>query len=135
MPIFSLPALENGRQIDSNSFLGKLVYVDFWASWCGPCVHSLPVLNRIHADYQGREFVVLAINVDEEPEDARRFLRKMHVDYLVLSDPAGDVARQFDLPAMPTSYLVDREGKVVWMHVGYKKKDEATIRAHIEAAL
>jgi len=135
MPSFQLPALVEGYDFSSETLRGKLVYLDFWASWCPPCLHSLPALNRIHADYEGQDLVVVAINLDEDPGEARRFLHKLGIDYLVLSDPQGMVAGQFDLPAMPTSYLIDRKGVVVWRHIGYKKKDEARIRESIDAAL
>lgn len=139
LPKLSLPLLIDGAQSDrvelSASFAGKLVYVDVWASWCGPCRQSMPILNDIRNEFADRGFEVVAVNVDEKLSDALKFLRKRPVDYPILLDPKGSLPRTYELVAMPTSYLVGPDGVVLYKHVGFKKSDVENIRNTIEAFL
>ena len=128
-PAFSLPELPGGdRQVSLENFAGKVVYLDFWASWCGPCRVSLPALNRIYADYKDRGLEVVAINVDEEVEDATAFLERFPVDYTLLADPAGDSPRDYAILGMPTAFYIDRNGVVRGVHTGFRKNDEEKVR-------
>ena len=111
------------------------IVVDFWASWCPPCLKSLPVLDEFQKEFEDQGFQVLAINVDKDVAAAREFFAERGASYPSLSDPKGRLPRQFGLETMPTSYLIDREGRVHWIHEGFKKKDVETIRTEIKALL
>ena len=130
-PDFLLPVLggESARSLAASH--GKVRYLDFWASWCPPCRVSLPDIVALQEELGGDLFEVIAINVDERPDDALRFLRRYPVNYDCLSDPRGATAKAYALPGMPTSFVLDPEGRVTLVHVGFKRGDMAKIRAHI----
>lgn len=137
-PNFKLPGLQNtpGAQFVSLSdYKGKVVYLDFWASWCGPCRVSLPILNELREEYGPKGFEVLAVNIDEDQLAAVDFLSKYSVSYPILADPEGSVPAVYQPKGMPTAYLIDKEGRVNFVHSGFKKKDVAKIRSHIEKLL
>ncbi len=114
---------------------GKLVYVDFWASWCGPCKQSFPWMNEMHAKYAARGLEIVAINVDAKAADAERFLVATPAKFTIAFDAKGQTPKQFDVKAMPTSYLVNSDGKVVLVHAGFRDADRAMLEAAITAAL
>lgn len=125
-----LKLLENnrpGKTAGINSYKGKLVYMDFWASWCGPCRKSLPILNEIRSKYSSQGFEVVAVNIDEKLADALKFLDKYPVDYPVLLDPKGSLAEAYQLQGMPTAYLIDEKGAIIYKHVGFKTEDRKKI--------
>ena len=118
------------------SLRGRVVLVDFWASWCGPCKVSLPELealrSELHAMGYAQRFEVLAINVDTDAKAATRFLAKHPVSYPLLADPAGQFPGAYALPTMPSSYLIGPDGKVVEVHSGYKPGDA---QKHLKPAI
>lgn len=132
------PLLSGEGQTGLPALRGQVVLVDFFASWCGPCAQSLPVLEKLRtelqAQYPGR-FEVLAVNVDTDPKDGRKFLRRNPISYPAISDPDGAIADGWQLPGMPTSFLVDGNGTVVLRHEGYRSGDEQKLRAEIQALL
>lgn len=130
-PPFSLPILGGVQQVELAEFEGKVVYLDFWASWCGPCRISLPQIVALQAELGSDQFAVLAINLDEDEQEATRFLRRFPVNYKVLSDPDGQVAKTYQLPGMPSSFVIDRAGKISLAHIGFKQGDMTMIRNHI----
>ncbi len=134
-PEFTLPALRttDGGDINLADFRGKVVYVDFWASWCPPCLVSIPLLNELRDKYvaEGKPFEVLAVNVDSDPEDGIEFLLDEPVNYVVVSDPEGKTPALYGVPGMPTSYLVDAEGRVRLVHEGFKRSDIDMIEAEV----
>ncbi len=134
-PGFELPRLAGNGTAALGDYAGKVVYVDFWASWCAPCRESLPLMNQLRATLLDRGFEVLAVNVDEDADEGRRFLETYAVDYTVLSDQAASVAAAYGLVTMPTSFLVDKNGIVVYVHKGFKAADVARIRKLIEDEL
>ena len=134
-PDFELPELSGNGTVVLADYAGKVVLIDFWASWCAPCRDSLPLLARLHATLADRGFEVLAVNLDEDPDDARRFLLTYPVGYTVLSDQAGHVAESYGLKTMPTSFLVDRRGIVRYVHEGFHATDIEKIRSQILSAL
>lgn len=123
------------EKIGIRDYRGKLVYLDFWASWCGPCRQSLPILNEIRGKFKSKGFEVVAVNVDENLADALKFLSKYPVDYPILLDPNGSMPGVYQIKGMPTAYLIDDKGKIIYKHVGFKKKDrkkiEKLIRLHL----
>jgi thiol-disulfide isomerase/thioredoxin len=134
-PDFSLPRLRasDGAEVRLADFRGKVVYVDFWASWCPPCLVSIPLLNELRDEYvaAGKAFEVVAINVDSDPEDGIDFLLDEPVNYVVVSDPEGRTPALYGVPGMPTSYLVDAQGRVRLVHTGFKRSDIELIEAEV----
>lgn len=133
-PAIVAPALD-GKTLRLADLRGKVVYVDFWASWCGPCRESLPVLDRLHRDLGSQGFRVLTVNVDTETKLAQRMAQQLKLDLPVALDPEGKWAEKYALPGMPTGYLVDRKGVVRSVHGGYKGKDLPELEQSIQKAL
>jgi len=113
----------------------QVVWLDFWASWCTPCRHSFPWMNAMQRKYGARGFKVLAVNLDSDHKDADRFLATVPAEVTIDFDPEGVLAKQYGVEAMPSSYLLDRTGRVVASHVGFKESKEAEYEAAIRAAL
>jgi cytochrome c biogenesis protein CcmG, thiol:disulfide interchange protein DsbE len=107
--------------LDLARFRGKIVLVDFWASWCEPCRHSFPWLNAMQTKYRDRGLVVIGVNVDRERADADRFLRDVPAVFQIVYDPTGALASRYDLPGMPVSYVIGRNGDVVAHHIGFRR--------------
>lgn len=126
---FAQQQLEAG-DFDLANYRGKVVYVDFWASWCTPCRASFPFMADI-AEVHGDALAIVAINVDEQRDDALVFLTDYETPFDIVFDPAGELAVQFRVPGMPTSFLYDREGQLIGSHVGFRKKDRKVIRQWI----
>lgn len=114
---------------------GRHVYVDFWASWCAPCKQSFAWMQTLQARYRPQELTVLAINLDKHRADADRFLQKNPVTFALAFDPQGESARQFDVKAMPSAYLLSPEGKVLMVHRGFVQQDVGALQQRIEQAL
>ena len=133
VPTFSL-ATTRGK-LDSASLKGKLIYVDFWASWCVPCKQSFPWMNEMQAKYADRGLHVLAINVDAKTADAEKFLTQVPAKFQVAFDAVGATPKQFAVRSMPSSYLVDMDGRIVYVHTGFRESDKNSIEAAIIAAL
>ncbi len=114
---------------------GKAIYVDFWASWCGPCKQSFPWMNAMQDKYAAMGLQVIAVNVDAKRADADRFLLKTPATFQVVYDPKGDSARSYAVKAMPTSLLIDRNGRVTYVHAGFRDEDRANLEAKINEAL
>ena len=105
---------------------GRVVIVDFWASWCKPCRQSIPWLNSMRERYGASGLTIIGVNVDAERRDADKFLRDVSIEFEIVFDPNGDLARQFKVQGMPSSYVFDRTGNLVETYVGFRdaKKDE-----------
>ena len=120
---FTLPDFYSGEMISLEDYKGAVVLVDFWASWCGPCQASLPEYEALRQKLQRslphNKFEVLAINVDGNKEEALQFLRKLELSYPILKESSGKSQRDYELLAMPTSFLVDQEGFIRIAHVGF----------------
>ena len=114
---------------------GKAIYVDFWASWCGPCKQSFPWMNAMQDKYGAKGLQVIAVNVDAKRADADRFLLKTPATFQIVYDAKGDSARSYAVKAMPTSLLIDRNGRVSYVHAGFRDEDRADLEAKINDAL
>ena len=135
-PAWELPLIANGEgTVTDSTYLGRVTYVDFWASWCGPCRLSLPALNRLSKDFDTADFGVVAISVDYVDEDALDFLKRYPVDYPVAIDKTGNTGRDFAVAGMPSGYLIGRDGLIREVHVGFRKGDEAFLRQQIQALI
>jgi cytochrome c biogenesis protein CcmG/thiol:disulfide interchange protein DsbE len=118
-----------------SSFRGKVVYLDFWASWCAPCRQSFPWMNELQKRYADHGFTVIAVNVDHERVDAEKFLRKLSPAFQIRFDPDGDWARRFNVHGMPTSVVLDRNGKARFTHIGFRNADAARYEQQIQQLL
>jgi thiol-disulfide isomerase/thioredoxin len=132
-PDFSLPRLVegDGQRMALADFRGTVVYVDFWASWCGPCRLSFPQLEVLREEFGPRGFEVLAVNVDEFKPDALLFLQQIPVSYPVVRDAGGETPATYGVLGMPTGYLIDRQGIVRKVHQGFRKSDGDKLRSEI----
>jgi thiol-disulfide isomerase/thioredoxin len=133
--IGSAPGFAQDSSLDLQQYHGKVVIVDFWASWCVPCRRSFPWLNDMHRKYEEQGLVIVGVNLDLEREEADQFLREFPPDFLIYFDESKDVAKEFDVIAMPSSYLIGRDGQVVTRHFGFKVMKQDEYEAAIIAAL
>lgn len=125
--------------LDLARYRGKVVLVDFWASWCTPCRKSFPWLNEMQRKYGERGLVVIGVNVDSARSDAEAFLREVPSEFQVIYDPTGALATRYQVPGMPSSFLFGPDGKLVSNHIGFKQsardEREAELRQLLPAAL
>jgi cytochrome c biogenesis protein CcmG/thiol:disulfide interchange protein DsbE len=133
-PSFALPNAA-GQDVDLEKLRGKVVYVDFWASWCAPCKRSFPWMNEMTRKYGPIGLSIVAINVDKKREDAEKFLKFAPAEFTVVYDPAGKSPATWQVKAMPSSYLVDASGKVVLVETGFKDERKGEVEERIRAAL
>ncbi|MSU52965.1 MAG: TlpA family protein disulfide reductase [Opitutaceae bacterium] len=114
----------------------KILVVDFWASWCAPCKAAFPALGKINADYAARGVVLVGISVDEKPAAYADFVKKMAPTFLTLHDASQKLVRAVAVPAMPTTYLIGRDGKVRFIHAGYQgESTDRILRTQIDKLL
>jgi cytochrome c biogenesis protein CcmG, thiol:disulfide interchange protein DsbE len=128
-------AIPAPASVDLAEFRGKLVYVDFWASWCVPCRQSFPWMNGMHRQFGKEGLVILAVNLDQVRADADAFLKQYPAEFTVRFDPQGQLAQQYKVRGMPTSVLIGRDGKLLWTHEGFRSKDPAALEQSIRTAL
>jgi thiol-disulfide isomerase/thioredoxin len=133
-PLFTLPTAA-GESIALERLRGRVVYVDFWASWCGPCRRSFPWMNEMHRKYGGSGLAVVGINVDRRRSDAERFLTATPAEFTIVYDPAGTTPSAYAVKGMPSSYLLDADGKVVAVTQGFHDEDRAPLEQRIRALL
>ena len=133
-PAIELPG-PHGDRVRISDFRGKVVLVDFWASWCGPCKLSFPALDALYRRRHADGLEVLAIDVDEDRRQAEEFLEGRPHEMLVLFDPAGRAPAAFHVEAMPSSYLVDRQGQIRFKPVGYTAAVAAAYEREIDTLL
>ena len=124
-----------GGEVTLSQLRGQVVMINFWASWCGPCRQEFPALDQIYAKYKPMGFTLVGINVESEKSDAERFLGQQRVSFPILFDPDNKVSGSYGVRAMPTTVLVDRQGRLRWQHMAYKPGDEAKYIEQIRAAL
>lgn len=131
----SFPALAlTGGTVPATA--GHVTIVDFWASWCAPCKASFPVYAKLQADDAARGLVIVAVSVDDRPADYDGFLRRMHPPFVTLLDARKQLVTAVQVPAMPTSYVLDRAGRIRFIHVGFHgAATEKELRAQIESLL
>lgn len=141
-------ALEQGKQapdfelrnlgqssVKLSNYKGKVVYLDFWASWCGPCKKTFPWMNEMQKKYGKDGFEIVAINLDKKKDDADKFLAGTPAEFTVLLDPAGGTAKTFELQGMPSSFIIDRSGSVHLAHRGFKDGQAEELESEIKKAL
>lgn len=133
-PDFTLKSI-SGENIRLSELRGEVVLINFWASWCGPCRQEMPILSELHDKYKAMGFTVLAVNVEENTSDARKLLKDMPVSFPVLFDSDSTVSKQYDVVAMPSTVLVDRNGNMRHLHKGYKPGLEDTYVEQVRALI
>jgi thiol-disulfide isomerase/thioredoxin len=131
-PAFSAKALQGGASLSLSQYRGKVVYLDFWASWCAPCAAALPALDALRQEFPEDQFRVLAVNVDSDPKLARQFLDRRPVGYPSAADPEGTLPARFEVETMPTSFLIDRQGVIRHVHRGFVRDDVDDLRRRIQ---
>ncbi len=124
-----------GKKLSLQDLRGKLVYLDFWASWCAPCKRSFPWMNQLQQRYGARGFQVVAINVDANREEALQFLQSTPAEFTILFDPGGASAQNYAVKAMPSSYLINAEGKIIRKHLGFNNESAQAVENEIKAIL
>ena len=107
---------------DLTEFKGKVVVLDFWASWCVPCRRSFPWMNSMQERHGDDGLVIIGVNMDSDPAEATAFLQEFPADFQIINDPDGELAREHDVIAMPSSYVFDRSGVLLTRHLGFKVK-------------
>lgn len=132
-PEFNLPGLL--ATVNLAEFKGKTVYLDFWASWCGPCKQSFPWMNDMQSRYSDKGLRVVAINVDQKNADAQSFLKETPASFTVAFDSAGQTPKTYAIKGMPTSVLIGPDGKVISVHNGFKEQQRAELEGQIKQAL
>ncbi|PZN82628.1 MAG: redoxin [Candidatus Methylumidiphilus alinenensis] len=136
VPNCALTAIDNTQQsYGLKQFRGKVLFVDFWSSWCNPCVQSFSLLNEMNRDLKDKGLQVIGINLDEVPEDAKAFLAKHPASFTVVADANQQCAKDFDVKAMPSSYLIDRNGVIRYVHLGFRPGEAKEFRALAEQLL
>jgi cytochrome c biogenesis protein CcmG/thiol:disulfide interchange protein DsbE len=133
--LLSAGAAQAAPPLDIKDFRGRVVYLDFWASWCAPCRQSFPWMQAMEKAYQSRGLTVLAVNLDRDRADAERFLAQFHPSFDVRFDPQGTVAEHFKVQGMPTGLVVDRHGVVRFTHIGFRPVDESVYEDQLREVL
>ena len=133
-PDFTLRTME-GPNLRLNEQRGHVVLVNFWATWCGPCRQEMPHLNRLFEKYRASGFVLLGVNVDDDPRNAAEVAAKLGVKFPMLLDTDRKVSHLYDLSSMPSTLLIDRDGKVRYLHRGYQNGFEDTYEKQIRELL
>ncbi len=133
-PDFTLKS-RSGENLRLSEYRGQVVLINFWASWCGPCRQEMPLLDQLHGKYAPLGFTVLGVNVDQDQAQARAMLERIPVSFPVVFDNGSNISKLYDVIAMPTTVIVDRNGEARYLHRGYKPGDEEQYQRHVRALL
>ena len=123
-PEFTLPDLD-GKSISLGELRGRPVILNFWASWCGPCVFEMPFMQEIHEAWSDKSLVLLAINIGESPSQVQKFMEEKQLSFPVLLDIDGQVGGQYSIRAIPTTVFIDKDGIIQLMRIGAFPSKEA----------
>ncbi len=134
-PIATASSIKNIDQFNLEQYHGKVIYLDFWASWCIPCRKSFPWMNSMVERYPAQKFKIVTINLDRDPGAMHEFLERVPARFEIYHDPSGTLAEKFQLQGMPTSYLIDKSGQVISRHIGFQTRLIDEYEAEIEALL
>ncbi len=133
-PDFALKA-DSGRNLRLREMRGQVVMLNFWATWCGPCREEMPKLEQLHRKYGKTGFVLLGINIDDKPANAVGMAKKLGVTFPILFDKDKQVSKLYKVDAMPSTLLIDRDGKTRYLHRGYKPGYETTYQTQLRELL
>jgi len=131
---FSLSDIQNNQQITLSDYHGKVIYLDFWASWCSSCAKALPLFKKWQQEL-GDDFVVISVNVDEDKDDGLKMAQRLQLDYPIGYDSELKVAKMYDASVLPFSFIINKSGDIHYRHVGFKDSDEQKLKIIIEELL
>jgi thiol-disulfide isomerase/thioredoxin len=134
MPEYFATGLD-GSKFDLGTHRNKVVLLNLWATWCGPCRSEIPELQKMHAQYAPKGFEVIGVSVDEGVDTVKQFITEHGMTYPIVIDADGKLANVFQTSVLPTSALIDRHGKIIWKHYGLIDANDATLKTAIEKAL
>lgn len=135
-PMPTLPALNRKGSIDLSKYKGKVIIIDFWASWCEPCKIELPYLNDLNKKYKGKDVVIIGVNLDEKQADALAFLKDHPVQLPLAYDGVKKVlAEKAEIEVMPTSFIIDKNGVIAERHQAFREGDGEKIKKEVAALL
>jgi thiol-disulfide isomerase/thioredoxin len=120
---------------DLQAYRGKVVYLDFWASWCAPCRESFPWLDQLERQFGAQNLVVIGVNVDSDRDSAERFLNQHFASFPIVYDPLGKIATAYKVKGMPSAVLIDRAGQVRFEHVGFSSKKTGEYEDQLQTLL
>ena len=129
-PDFTLKS-NSGKNIKLSELRGQVVMINFWASWCGPCRQEMPLLDQLYKRYQPMGFTLLGVNVEEDSSAADKILKEIPVSFPVLYDNKSKVSESYQVQAMPSTFLIDRDGKLRYLHKGYRPGTEEDYQKQI----
>ena len=132
---FSLPGITQSGEVKLSDYKGRVVYLDFWATWCPPCRKSFPWMDEMQQRYKEQGLSVVAISVDRKRDLIEKFIKEMEPAFTVAQDDQGVVSKAYQLRGMPTSYLIDRNGHIVLTHMGFRSKDRDKLEDTIKTLL
>lgn len=124
-----------GKNLRLSELRGNVVMLNFWASWCGPCRQEMPLLDQLYQRYSAAGFTLLGVNVEADPKEADQMLKEIPVSFPILYDTESKVSELYGVQAMPSTVMISCDGKVSYIHKGYKPGDEKTYRDHIKGLL
>ncbi len=127
--------LRADESFNLDEYHGKVVLLDFWASWCVPCRRSFPWMNQMQQKYGDSGLVIIGVNMDAEADAAQAFLDEYPANFEIIEDPDGDLAREYGVVAMPSSYVIDRDGELATRHLGFKVKKQDEYESVLVEAL
>jgi peroxiredoxin len=130
-PNFTLKS-NSGKNIKLTELRGQVILLNFWASWCGPCRQEMPLLEKLQQRYSALGFTVLGVNVEEDPSKAKSLLKDIPVSFPILFDTQNTVSKLYDVSAMPSTVMIDRDGNMRYLHKGYKPGDEAQYKKWVK---
>ncbi len=133
-PAIDMPD-QTGENVELAALKGKVVLVDFWASWCGPCKKEMPVLEALNVKYAAQGLVIVGVNIDSSSKKMNKFLKGTPVSFRIVHDRKLVVANRYEPETMPTSYFIGRHGTVRYVHEGFEKGDAAGIEERVKALL
>jgi len=124
--------VDGSARLDLSKVSTPYIYVDFWASWCGPCRESFPFLNRLKARFAGKGITVVGVNVDQDVGDAKDFLKQHPAAFVVARDADGRCAKAMGVTGMPSSFVLDKHGAILYRHRGFRSSDKSKITQELE---
>jgi peroxiredoxin len=133
-PNFTLRS-NQGKNVRLSDLRGQVVLVNFWATWCGPCRQEMPLLDKLHDQYRKVGFTLLGISIDQDKRQAAGMARSLGVRFPILYDDDQRVSRVYDLRGMPSTFVVDRNGRIRHVHIGYKQGYEHDYQQQVRALL
>jgi thiol-disulfide isomerase/thioredoxin len=133
--VFAIAAVHAAPSIDLAQFRGRVVYLDFWASWCAPCRQSFPWMQAMQDAYGAQGLTVVAVNVDRSRTEAERFLADFHPTFDVRFDPGGELASRFKIRGMPAAVIIDRRGAPRYAHTGFRPVDGGNFEEQLRSML